>query len=158
MVRIRRLRKYMGTQDKPHELLPAVGAIPSTKRAVTYSNIPMVDHIVGENPTNASAAGQLKSSATASTSSLSLRNSKARHNNFLRARSSAYCSIFLFLIKRAIISANAFLSLSTFFWYSSWVLSRDVYDKLTHARLRRVYLEHFRRDSGIAIQSRLDLK
>jgi hypothetical protein len=105
----------MGTWDKPHELPLAVSAIPSTKRAVTYSNIPKVDHIVGKNPTNASAAGQLKSSATASTSSPSLRNSKARHNNFLRVRSSAYRSIFLFLIKRAIISANAFSSLSTFF-------------------------------------------
>jgi hypothetical protein len=111
----------------------------------------MVDYIVGENPTNASAAEQLKSSATASTSLLSLRNSKVRHNNFLHARSLAYYSIFLFLIKRAIISANAFLFLSTFFWYFSWVLSRDVYNKLTHARLRRVYSEHFRRDLGIVM-------
>jgi hypothetical protein len=118
----------------------------------------MVDYIVGENPTNASAAGQLKSLATASTSSLLLRNSKARHNNFLRARSLACYNIFLFLIKRAIILANAFLSLSTFFWYSFWVLSKDVYDKLTHARLRYVYLEHFKRDLGIVMQLQLDLK
>jgi hypothetical protein len=115
MVRIQQLRKYIGTRDKPHELPPAISAIPSTKRAVTYSNIPIVDHIVGENPTNTSAAEQLRSSATASTSSLSLRNFKARHNNFLRARFLAYHSIFLFLIKRAIILANAFSSLSTFF-------------------------------------------
>jgi hypothetical protein len=123
----------MGTWDKPYELPLAVGAILLIKGAVTCSNIPMVDHIVGENPTNASAAGQLKSLATASTSLLLLRNSEVRHNNFLRARFLACCSIFLFLIKRAIISANAFLFLSTFFWYSFWVLSRDVYDKLTYA-------------------------
>jgi ABC-type multidrug transport system permease subunit len=74
-----------------------------------------VDYIVGKNPTNASAAGQLKSLAIVSTFLLLLRNSKARHNNFLRARFLAYYSIFLFLIKRAIILANAFLFLSTFF-------------------------------------------
>jgi hypothetical protein len=75
----------------------------------------MVDYIVGENPTNASAAEQSKSLATTSISSLLLRNSKVRHNNFLRARFLACYSIFLFLIKRATILANTFLSLSTFF-------------------------------------------
>jgi hypothetical protein len=84
------------------------------KGAVTYSNIPIVDYRVGENLTKASAAGQLKSLAIASTSSLLLRNSEARHNNFFRVRSLAYRNIFLFYIKRAIILANAFLSLSTF--------------------------------------------
>jgi hypothetical protein len=144
-------RGLLQSSYAPHEPLATPCALLSTKGAVTCSSIPMVDHIVGENPTNVSAAGQLKSLATASTSSLLLRNSKARHNNFLRARFLACCNIFLFLIKRAIISANAFLSLSTFFWYSFWVLSKDVYDKLTHVRLRRVHLEHFKRDLGMAM-------
>jgi hypothetical protein len=47
----------MGTRDKPYELPLATSVILLTKGAVTCSNIPMVDYIVGENSTNASAAG-----------------------------------------------------------------------------------------------------
>jgi hypothetical protein len=59
------------------------------KGAVTCSNIPMVDYIVGEKPTKASAAGQLKSSAVISTSALLSRNSDTKHNIFFFTRSSA---------------------------------------------------------------------
>jgi hypothetical protein len=79
----------MGTRNKPHELLFVIGLILPLKGAVTCSNIPIVDYIVGEKPTKALAAGQLKSSAVASTSALLLRNSDAKHNIFFFARSSA---------------------------------------------------------------------
>jgi hypothetical protein len=74
----------------------------------------MVDYIVGEKPTKASAAGQLKSSAVASTSAPLSRNSDTKHNIFFLARSSAWRNIFLFFIKHVITSANKDLSASTF--------------------------------------------
>jgi hypothetical protein len=74
----------------------------------------MVDYIVGEKPTKASAAGQLKSSAVALTSAPPSRNLDAKHNIFFFARSSAWRNIFLFFIKRVITSANKDLSASTF--------------------------------------------
>jgi hypothetical protein len=84
------------------------------KGAVTCSNIPIVDYIVGEKPTKASAARQLKSSAVVLTSALLLRNSDAKYNIFFFARSSAWRNIFLFFIKRVITSANKDLLAFTF--------------------------------------------
>jgi hypothetical protein len=74
----------------------------------------MVDYIVGEKPTKASAAGQLKSSAVALTLALLLCNLDAKYNIFFFVRSSAWRNIFLFFIKRVITFANKDLSASTF--------------------------------------------
>jgi hypothetical protein len=74
----------------------------------------MVDYIVGEKPTKALAAGQLKSSAVALTLALLLRNLDTKYNIFFFARSSAWRNIFLFFIKRVITSANKDLLASTF--------------------------------------------
>ena len=63
------------------------------------SKDPKVLHITGENPTNASAAGQSKDSC-ASTSSPPARKEFARHIVFFAARSSACFKILLFRIKR----------------------------------------------------------
>jgi hypothetical protein len=95
-------------------LLFAIGLILLLKGAVTCSNIPMVDYIVGEKPTKASAAGQLKFSAVVLTLALLLRNLDAKYNIFFFVRSSAWRNIFLFFIKRVITSANKDLSASTF--------------------------------------------
>jgi hypothetical protein len=89
MVRIRQFGKYLETRNKPHELLFVISTILLLKGAVTCSNILIVDYIIGEKPTKASAARQLKSSAVASTSALLSRNSDAKHNIFFFARSSA---------------------------------------------------------------------
>jgi hypothetical protein len=95
-------------------LLFAISLILLLKGAVTCSNIPIVDYIVGEKPTKALAAGQLKSSAIILTLALLSRNLDAKHNIFFFARFSAWCNIFLFFIKRVITSANKDLSASTF--------------------------------------------
>jgi hypothetical protein len=79
----------LGTRNKPHELLFVISAILLLKGAVTCSNIPIVDYIIGEKPTKALAAGQLKFSAVALTSALLLRNLDTKYNIFFFARSSA---------------------------------------------------------------------
>jgi hypothetical protein len=89
VVRIQQLREYLGTKNKPYKLLFVISLILLLKGAVTYSNIPIVDYIVGEKPTKALAARQLKSSAVVLTLALLLRNSDAKHNIFFFARSSA---------------------------------------------------------------------
>jgi hypothetical protein len=88
VVRIQRLREYLGTRNKPYKLLFIIGLILLLKGAVTCSNISIVDYIVGEKPTKALAARQLKSSAVTLTSALLSRNLDAKHNIFFFARSS----------------------------------------------------------------------
>jgi hypothetical protein len=92
----------------------AISLILLLKGAVTCSNIPIVDYIVREKPTKASAAGQLKSSAVVLTLALLLRNLDAKYNIFFFTRFSTWRNIFLFFIKRVITSTNKDLLASTF--------------------------------------------
>ena len=60
MVRISRLRKYIGTNHAPYELLTTAEEV--LKFAAELIK-PSVDHMAGEYAVSASAAGQLISSA-----------------------------------------------------------------------------------------------
>jgi hypothetical protein len=121
MVRIPKFRKHIGTRYEPYKLPPAACAVPSS--ATKESNKPRVAYIVGEKASPINATGQLKSCAALVSPATSI--SEARHNVFYLARSSACFRIFLFLNNLEITLASNFLSLSTFFWYSSRVRSND---------------------------------
>jgi hypothetical protein len=106
MVRIRRLGQYMGTRDKPYELLLVTCAVlrPATEELIKS----IVDYIAGEKAIPTEAAGQLICSAEINSLSASI--SDARHMALRCARSLACSRIFLLRSRRAITSANNFLS------------------------------------------------
>jgi hypothetical protein len=128
----------MGTEHKPYELLATPCPV---LLAVNLSIMANVDYIREENPTVASAAGQLALlPISASFNALIL---ARRHYVFCFALLFACFRICLFRSNCVITSASSFLSASTFFWYLLRVWSNEVYDKFTQGFPCRTHSEHF---------------
>lgn len=144
MVRLSKQRQHMGTRHKPYELPPPINTVSPTP--VKSSIAARVDHITRENPTVASAAGQSLEGDHSNSPAAS--NSNIRHWAFFFALSSACFNIFLLRIKRANTVASSASSSSTFFWYSSRVLSNDGQDKFTQDLPTRIHSKHLRRALG----------